>query len=77
MNRFMVCQVHTDTHSGYTKEIAGLFISVGATKGTRLFGGTLLRMEYFFDVLDVELWNALLYRGLDFEGDALTHQDYL
>ena len=50
---------------------------MGATKGKRLFGGTLLTMEYFFDVLDVELWKALLYRGLDFEGDVLTHQDYL
>jgi multimeric flavodoxin WrbA len=55
----------------------GLFISVGATKGKRLFDGTLLTIKYFFDVLDVELWKALLYRGLDFEGDALTRPDYL
>lgn len=55
----------------------GLFISVGATKGKRLFDGALLTVKYFFDVLDVELWKALLYRGLDFEGDALTHPDYL
>jgi multimeric flavodoxin WrbA len=55
----------------------GLFISVGATKGKRLFDGTLLTIKYFFDVLDVELWKALLYRGLDFEGDASTHPDYL
>jgi hypothetical protein len=50
---------------------------VGATKGKRLFDGTLFTMEYFFDVLHVELWKALLYRGPDFEGDALTHPDYL
>jgi multimeric flavodoxin WrbA len=55
----------------------GLFISVGATKGKRLFDGTLLTIKYFFDVLDVELWKALLYRGLDFERDALTHPEYL
>ena len=55
----------------------GLFISVGATRGPRLFDGTLLTLRYFFDVLDMELWKSLLYRGLDFEGDILKHPDYL
>lgn len=55
----------------------GLFISVGATKGKRLFDGTLLTVKYFFDVLDTELWRALLYRGLDFEGDVLKHPEFL
>ena len=55
----------------------GLFISVGATKGKKLFDGVLLTMRYFFDVLDMELWNTLLYRGIDFEGDVLDHPEYL
>jgi multimeric flavodoxin WrbA len=55
----------------------GLFISVGATRGKRLFEGTLLTLKYFFDILDAELWKALLYRELDFEGDVLKHQEYL
>ncbi len=55
----------------------GLFISVGATKGKKLFDGVLLTMKYFFEVLDVELWNSLLYRGMDFEGDVLKHPQYL
>ena len=55
----------------------GLFISVGATKGRRLFDGTLLTIRYFFDVLDMKLWKSLLYRGLDFKGDVLKHPDYL
>ena len=55
----------------------GLFISVGATKGKKLFDGTLLTVRYFFDVLDMELWNSLLYRGLDFEGDVFKHPEYL
>ena len=55
----------------------GLFISVGATKGKRLFDGTLLTIRYFFDALDMKLWRALLYRGLDFKGDVLKHPDYL
>lgn len=55
----------------------GLFISVGATKGKRLFDGALLTIKYFFDVLDTELWKSLLYRGLDFEGDVLKHPEFL
>ncbi len=55
----------------------GLFISVGATKGKKLFDGTLLTVRYFFDVLDMELWKSLLYRELDFEGDVLEHPQYL
>jgi len=55
----------------------GLFISAGATKGKKLFDGTLLTVRYFFDVLDVALWKSLLYRQLDFEHDALNHPEYL
>jgi multimeric flavodoxin WrbA len=57
------------------KELArkGLFISVGATKGKKLFDGVLLSIRYFFDALDTELWHSVLFRGLDFEGDILKH----
>jgi len=55
----------------------GIFISVGATKGKKLFDGTLLTMKYFFDVLDMELWKSLLYRSLDFEDDIQKHPEYL
>lgn len=55
----------------------GLFISVGATKGQKLFDGVHLTLKYFFDTLDMELWKSLLYRGMDFEGDILEHPDYL
>lgn len=55
----------------------GMFISVGATKGKKLFDGALLTVKYFLDTLDAELWQSLLYRGLDFEGDALEHPEYL
>jgi multimeric flavodoxin WrbA len=55
----------------------GLFISVGATKGKKLFDGTLLTIKYFFDVLDTELFRTLLYRELDFEGDVLKYPEYL
>lgn len=55
----------------------GLFISVGATKGKKLFDGMLLSVRYFFDVLDMQLWKSLLYRQLDFQDDVLKHPEYL
>jgi multimeric flavodoxin WrbA len=55
----------------------GLFISVGATKGKKLFNGVLLTVKYFFDVLDMELFGSLLYRSLEFEGDVLKHPEFL
>jgi len=55
----------------------GLFISVGATKGKKLFDGILLTVRYFFDVLDMDLWKSLLYRQLDFQDDVLKHPEYL
>ena len=58
-------------------ERKGLIMSVGATKGKKLFDGALLTIKYFFDVLDTELWKALLHRGLDFEGDVLKHPEFL
>ena len=55
----------------------GIFISVGATKGKKLFDGALLSIRYFLDALDTELWRSLLFRGLDFEGDVLKYPEYL
>jgi multimeric flavodoxin WrbA len=54
-----------------------LFVSAGATRGQKLFDGVLLSMKYFLDVLDMELWKSLLYRGLDGPRDVLDHPDYV
>lgn len=54
-----------------------LFISVGATTGKQLFKGPLLTMKYFLDVLDADLWESLLVRGVDLEGDIYRHPEYL
>lgn len=59
----------------YSKK--GLFISVGATSGAKLFEGVTLTVKYFLDALDAELTQSLTFRGLDFEGDALKHPEYL
>jgi multimeric flavodoxin WrbA len=69
--------VTKDPREKKTNNRKGLLISVGATKGKKLFDGMLLSIKYFFDVLDMELWKALLYRQLDFQDDVLKHPEYL
>ena len=64
-----------ERHPGVKRK--GLFISVGATRGKKLFDGMLLSVRYFFDVLDTELWKSLSYRQLDFQDDVLKHPEYL
>ncbi len=55
----------------------GLFISLGATKGKKLFDGPLLTVKYFYDVLDMTLHKSLLYRGIDLEGEINDYPEYL
>jgi len=55
----------------------GLFISAGATRGKRLFEGSLLSVRYFFDTLDMDLWHTVLGRGLEYADDVAKHPDYL
>lgn len=59
----------------YTKK--GLFISVGATRGKKLFEGAVLSVRYFFDVLDTSLYKTLTYRQIDFEGEIEKHPEYI
>jgi multimeric flavodoxin WrbA len=43
----------------------GVFISVGATRGKKLFDGAVLTVKYFFDAIGVEYSGDLLVRGID------------
>ena len=61
--------------TSYTRK--GLFLSVGATGGSKLFDGALLTVKYFFDVLDTELTQKLLFRNLDRKGEVQNFPDYL
>lgn len=74
VKKYWVDKTATDANAFRRK---GLFISAGATKGKKLFDGMLLTIKYFFDVLDMELWQTLLYRQLDFQDDVLKHPGYL
>lgn len=55
----------------------GLFISVGATSGKKLFDGAILTVKYFFDVLSASLWKTVLCRGVDRKGEIESRNDYL
>ncbi|MFW6118120.1 MAG: flavodoxin family protein [Chloroflexota bacterium] len=46
----------------------GVFISVGATQGKKLFDGAVLTVKYFFDAIGVKYCNDLLVRGVDKKG---------
>ena len=55
----------------------GLFVSVAATSGKKLFDGAILTVKYFFDVLSAELWRTVLCRGVDRKGEIDSQEDYL
>ena len=55
----------------------GLFISVGATDGKKLFDGAILTVKYFFDVLSAGLWKTVLCRGVDRKGEIDRRHDCL
>jgi len=55
----------------------GAFIAVGATRGERLFEGTVLTIRYFFQAVDVEYAGELLIRGVDKRGEIKEHPDLL
>jgi multimeric flavodoxin WrbA len=54
-------------------ERRGFFISVGATRGKRLFDGTLQTIRYFFDAIDAEFAGSLLYGQVDERGAIRGH----
>ncbi len=55
----------------------GLFLSVGASRGKRLFEGAEMSVKYFFDTFDTSLWRTLAYRGLDEADEILKYPQYL
>jgi multimeric flavodoxin WrbA len=51
----------------------GFFLSVGATRGKKIFEGVCLTIRYFFDAIDASYDGELLYRGYDGKGDIRSH----
>jgi multimeric flavodoxin WrbA len=59
------------------KKRKGFFISVGATKGPKVFEGAILTVKYFFDVLNAEYVGELVFRGMEAKGDILKRPEAL
>jgi len=59
------------------KKRKGFFISVGATKGQKVFEGAVLTVKYFFDVINADYMGELLFRGVEAKGDILKHPEAL
>ncbi len=55
------------------KEKQGIFFSLGATKGPKLFEGIIRIIRYFFDAIYTKYEGGLFYRGIDKKGDILKH----
>jgi len=51
----------------------GAFIAVGATKGRKLFEGSILTVKYFFQAIGVDYTAELLVRGVDKKGEIREH----
>ncbi len=61
----------TQTKQGAPRK--GFFISVGGTKGAKLFEGTILTVKYFFDAIGVKHSGELVFRGIDHKGAIRQH----
>jgi multimeric flavodoxin WrbA len=62
-----------DMGGGDGRTRRGIFISVGATRGERLFDGVVLTVKYFFDAVGVKYCGDLLVRGVDGEAHIREH----
>jgi multimeric flavodoxin WrbA len=51
----------------------GAFIGVGATRGEKLFEGSILIVKYFFKAIGVEYAGELLFKGVDKKGEIKEH----
>jgi multimeric flavodoxin WrbA len=59
------------------KRRKGFLISVGGTKGQKVFDGAILTAKYFFDVLNADYAGELVFRNMDAQGDILKQPDAL
>jgi len=59
------------------KRRMGFLISVGGTKGQKVFEGAILTAKYFFDVLNAEYVGELVFRQVDAKGEILKHPEAL
>lgn len=51
----------------------GVFVSVGATRGEKLFDGAVLTVKYFFNATGVKYAGDLLIKGIEHEAQIREH----
>jgi multimeric flavodoxin WrbA len=51
----------------------GIFISVAATHGSKVFSGVKVTMKWFLDAMEMEYWDNLLVEGCDEKGSVRQH----
>jgi len=61
----------------HTKKTKGVFLSVGGAKGKRNFEGIILTVRYFFDALDIDFTDQLLFKEIDQKGTIKNHPSAL
>jgi multimeric flavodoxin WrbA len=54
-------------------EKRGFFLSVGGTKGKRMFDCAVLTVRYFFDAINATYSGHLLFREIDKKGEIRHH----
>jgi multimeric flavodoxin WrbA len=59
------------------KKRTGSFISVGATRGPKVFAGACETMKWFFQTLGLEYGENLLFEGIDDKGAIRQHPSAL
>jgi len=55
----------------------GYLVSVAATRGDRVFEGSMLVAKYFCDATGIEYGGELLVKGIDHRGEMAKHEDTL
>lgn len=55
----------------------GWFLSVGGSRGAKVFEGAILTVRYFFDALNVEYAGELTFRRIDAQGAIKKHPSAL
>ncbi len=51
----------------------GFFLSVGGTKGQKMFDCAILTVKYFFDAINATYGGGLLFREIDRKGEIRNH----
>jgi multimeric flavodoxin WrbA len=63
--------------TGRLTERRAVLISVGATRGEKLFDPLKMIFRYFLDTFSASLWGEVLVRGVDHKGEILKSPDAL